>query len=329
MAQDYDTLKRGGIWLPVRTGTGLSLLQVADPAIFFALEYFTFVLEKTLGPALEEYGAAAGIEIPKAVAHAVPITPRQILDQGNGEFPLLACYRVRGTTDDVTLALRHGTYKIAVEYILPPLTAGQAEILVPLLTAAHAALDEWTCQGFDPAFAPTGGTEGDEPFMAPFACVEKIEFSDVTWGQYQPFEGLPFYSVTMTAEIRERSEDISSLFDPYEGANVTAGVADGDSPSVDVTVLATQQPPTFTSASAATLSVAGGSPLTLTGTLFKNPARVWIGADELVDVVVVSPTTITATSVAVDAYLAGSASDIEIECDGQSVVASSVITFTA
>jgi hypothetical protein len=335
---DYTSRKWAGISLPLPSGVmgaggGVSSLRIADPAIYFMLDYFAFVLNKVIGPSLIEYGALAQQTFTSAVQMKLPLDPKPILDQDYASFPLLAVYRIRGTTDDVTLALRHGTYRIAVDYLLPPLTASQAEILTPFLTSVAAALEEWTEQGFDPDYTPPEGAAGDRPMGETLAQIEGLYFKEVSWGLYpQVSKDLPFYGVMMQAELTERSETPQgTAYADFEGADVQLDATDAvnNSSIASVAQIATQESPTFTSVAPTSAPVGGGTALVITGTLYRNPVRVWI-AGVLTPAAVTSATRIDiASSPIVDVWLAGGTTfDIEIDCAGQTVLAEDAFTFT-
>src|SRR5580704_14110001 len=119
----------------VSPGTN-TLLQDADPALFFALDYFTYLINTFPGPRLLAAASAiGGVSITKAVAQAYPWAPQPQFAANQFAFPLLACYRTRTLTGRFTAAWEHDRGLIEVVYALPPLTSAQEEQLTPILKA--------------------------------------------------------------------------------------------------------------------------------------------------------------------------------------------------
>jgi hypothetical protein len=102
-------------------------------------------------------------------------------------------------------------------------------------------------------------------------------------------------------------------------------LADDESTVADVVLVNTYGAPTLTTVSPATGVKAGGTSVTLTGTLFHAAARVWFGNTEAASVVVAGATSITAVS---PAHAAGTY-DVTVEnFDGQLGTAADAFTFT-
>ena len=323
---DYASFKRGGRSYPLPLAVSGSLLLRADPFLFYALEYYKRVLEVHLGAALLE--AASGTAITSTVAYTSPVDPAPWLTQGQYKFPLLAVYRKRGKLEDRSANWRVTSGQFEVLYILPPLTPADAEKIVPILNAAADVIDDRTFQGVDPLYTPTSGTAGQSPWE--MANCAKVTITDAEWGLFDGFDDELFFGLKLTGTVIERAEFVSTDYETFAGTNIDVDQKQQDGSNIVSVVEAnTQQDPTVSSVLPTSGSYAGGVALTITGTLFKAPATVWVAGARAENVVVVNATTITCTTSAAHPRTIGATGDVEVETDFGSDTLEDAFTFTA
>ena len=229
---DYQGLKYGAVQFPLPVGAsalggpGATLLRSADPPLFYLLEFYKFLLEFHLGARFLAEVASGGVEqIESMVAETLPLNPEAFLVEEHLRFPLLAAYR-KSTKFQFIGRQKHKVDDVEVAYVLPPLQAGQAERLLPILNAVVALLDNRTEQGFDPSYTPTEptGAAGD-PFWKRAGLVS-AGVTGATYGGYAPTDGLYFPAVILSVELKERSDPDFTEFEESAGASATIDVQD-------------------------------------------------------------------------------------------------------
>ncbi len=132
---------------------GADLLPVCDPTVAKLLDFFSSVLTTHIGAALS--GASAGVApIAATVGAAIPMNPSEVskVEQLFNGSPLLAVWRRSSTKTDHTGNWRRSVWRFGAAYILPPLSAGQATKLYPILNAVDQILTQRVHQGFDPSY---------------------------------------------------------------------------------------------------------------------------------------------------------------------------------
>lgn len=331
---DYQGFIHGGTTFPLATATGRSLLRDADPAVFYTLEFFSAVLTYHLNARLlEEVAGSGAAHIAGVVAEVVPYSPEPYLVEGHFKFPLLGVYRKQSAPEYVGQR-KVWNDQLEVAYVLPPMKAGEAERILPMLRAALAVLDNRAEQGFDPAYTPTTptGTAGEEVWSATRAGVTRARITGAQFGGYSPSADLYFPAVTMTLEMRERSEALVSEFGTWAGANVDIVHAETDGTVIDPFIEVDTFPaPTVTSITPDTGTKAGGTNVTVGGTNFvpSTLPTIELGGARLTNVVVVNATTITGTTAAHAVYGASQIVDVEFEADdGQTASLPAAFTYT-
>jgi len=236
----------GGASYPLEGEQTNTLLQDSDPSLFYALEFFSAMLETHLGARLVAEASAVGVAAPisSAVAYAVPFEPAPYLLSAQFGFPLLAVYRKTEKMTFATYNWRHSVTDFGVEYILPPLSAAQAERIVPILASVGRVLDNRTEQGWDPTYAPPGGASGDKVWSAAFAGLEEIGFVEASYGRYPGAGDMHFPAWTATLRVSER---VSTKLDDFAAlVGVDAAVdlaADGAATTTDFATFASDVTP--------------------------------------------------------------------------------------
>ncbi len=334
---DFQSFKHGGVTFPLPLeddglgGTGASLLRDCDPAVFFALEYYASVITTHAGARLVADAAAAGQEkIVSAVAETLPCNPENWLTSEHIRFPLLSLYR-KSSTFRIIGQRKFSTHVLELAYVLPPMTAAEAERLLPILHAVEVLLDNRTEQGFDPSYTPStpAGTAGESPWGASRAGVAKVGITASTTGAYTPTADLFFPAVVMTLEMEERSEAVTSELGAFTGADIHEDLTPADDTAITDFVQIDVNPiPVIASLSPSTGAAAGGDAVTITGSAFVtgNSYRVLFDGSDAASVIATSNTTITCLS---PAHAAGAADILVIDEETQvSNTLTAAFTFT-
>lgn len=330
-----DDFYYGGVTFPLTSSTANSLLRDADPAVYYALEYFAQVITTHIGPRLLAEATVAGAtDITSAVAESMPIDPAQFLTEEHFRFPLLALNR-ESTTFKYLTKRRQAIHKLKLSYVLPPLKPGQAERLLPTLHAVGLLIDQKATDGKDASYTPTAptGTAGEFVWSGTRAAVARVEVKDATIGAYQISNDLFFPALVMTLEMWELADADTTGYDDYQGADVDVRLrqdADGtilDLPEVVETN--TYQAPTVASVSPDNGTTAGGTAVTITGTLFRTGTRPVVLFDGAAAdaVTVVNATTITCLTPPHAAYPSFVADVMVIAADGQTATLEDAFTF--
>lgn len=332
-----DDFYYGGVTFPLTSSTTNSLLRDADPAVYYALEFFAQVITTHLGArVLAEATAAGATDITAAVAESVPLDPAQFLTEEHFKFPLLALNR-ESTTFKYLTKRRQAIHKLKLSYALPPLRPAQAERLLPLLHAVGLLIDRKATVGSDESYTPTvpTGTAGEFVWSGTRAAVAKVEVKDATVGAYQISNDLFFPAIVMSLEMWELADADSdaSAYPAYEGADIDLDLRkDSDGTLLDLNELVehnTYRAPTVTSVSPTSGTTAGGTLVTITGTLFRTGTRPVVLFDGAAAdaVTVVNATTITCRTPPHAAYPSFVADVMVIAADGQTATLKGAFTF--
>lgn len=330
---DYASFRHGGTQYPLTSDTARSLLRDADPAVFYALEFFQSVIETHIGARLVATAINAEAEhVTSAVAYTMPLNPEGFLLEEHIRFPLLALYRKSATMTSIGQR-RVSVDELQLVYVLPVLKGAEAEALVPVLKAVVAVLDNRITQGFDPSYTPSTptGQPGELVWAQARAGLVKAELVAVEYGAYTPTADLYFPAALMTLRFTDRSEAVTSELAAYEGDDVVVDMKATDGTTLDSVVAgAGSVAPTVANVTPSTGSAAGGTPVTITGTGFLPNAapRVLFDGADASNVAVVNATTLTCTTPAHAAQPTYAADVTVMNPDGQIGLLTTGFTFT-
>lgn len=338
MTLPYGAFEVGGVVQPVALDGGAGLLRDSDPALYFALDFWTWVVNNYPGPRIVQAAQAAGLTTPggqavtAAVQQAYPYDPSSYELESQFRFPFLAAYRTRARSTRLTASYEDDRTEFQLLYVLPPLDAAAAERLLPALTSVYKALRHATTQGWDPGYTPPGGTLGGQPWSAAFANLEEIGLTGCTHGRLPSGGGLDFPSILVDGYFVERDNYVKTG-GTYGGADLTVDLVADDGTYVGpIAQVSTELAPTITSLSVASGPVAGGTAVTITGTGFVDgsfsPGQlgVYFGPRLAGSIVWVSATSITCTTPAV--LGPGTVGCTVINKDGQSANLPAAFTFS-
>ena len=224
---DPTVWRYGQVSFPLPSSTANSLLQDADPAIYWTLQYFQSVITSyTETRLLAQCALSPAIAIPKAVMYAVPYDPAPYLTELQAKFPLLAVYRVSDKFEDKTIAWIHRMSTWRVQYILPPLNAGQMErVGAPHLAAVGMVLHNRIEEIQDANFQ-------SDTLVWQNAGIESIWLGQGTFGRYEGGQGLTFPSWSCTIDVKERLSYQAGQLQSFGGVDVTVDQASPAGPPV-------------------------------------------------------------------------------------------------
>lgn len=324
--KDYARSQIGNVVTPLSTTSGNTLLQDADPTIFFALDFFSGLIRIYEEARLLQAATAAGMtNIGAAVAQRYPWVPELETQQNQFQFPLMAMYRKDATTTQLTTAWEDDKTDFDLVYVLPPMTAAQTEQIAPVLNAIAGTLRKGATRGFDPNYTPPGGSLGSLVWGAAGANFEWGGFSRWHYLTWPAASGLKFPCLLMEGTFVERDMYVQGT-NKFAGADTEVDVVAGDGTIVTSVInTSTQQAPTITTVSPSTGPVAGGTSVTITGSLFLQNPVVYFGVARAWSVTWNSATSLTVTS---PTY--GNAGSVDVfvtNVDGQGAVANRAFTY--
>ena len=333
MTADYSQFQTGAVVEPLTSSLTNSLLLDADPAIYYALDFFAWILGNSSGPIsprLLAAASAAGAPITSAVMqkYPSPLDPYKLTNQFL--FPLLAVYRRSTDYDKFTSSYYNDKGFFDLMWVMPPLTQGQAQQILPIFRAAEVAIRDRCVQGYDPSYAPPGGSNGDQPWSKIYAYVNNIGLLSSQYGILENMSGEFFPTLKIQCFVEERQNYIP-LSRTFAGADLTEKLIAPDGTTYGtIDQVSTQAAPTITSLSASSGTYAGGTSVTIGGTLFGStdyvqPLQVLFGNNHATSVTLVSSTEITCVTPAMSGP--GVVNITIINQDGQTVVEPAAFTF--
>jgi hypothetical protein len=229
---DYASFKIGAVTYPLPMpgsglgGVGSSLLRDADPPLFYLLEFYARLLEIHIQSRLMAEVAAGNIaQIERAVHETLPLDPERYLLENQFNFPLLAAYRKSSKAAYVTNRIKHYVDDVEVVYVLPAMSAGHAERVLPILKAVYNLFDNRTEMGADPNYTPTSPTlTAGSPFWQA-AGLTKAGVTGASYGAYDATEKLFFPCVKINVELVERSDYALTEFEEADRYDVDVDLA--------------------------------------------------------------------------------------------------------
>lgn len=322
--------KHGGVQYPLTSSTANTLLQDADPAIYYALDLFSTVIKEYIGERLLAQSVIEGFNLPSAVERALHFEPSPFLQSHDMLFPIFALYRSEEGWDQHTVSFEKDTSVWTWCYVLPPLNPRQIEQLNPILRSVAVVVNSFAMQSFDPTWE-SGATlrdkSGIQKMTAGPTRYLDIEMLDGDMNQW-------WRAVSGKLFVQERSALVADALDEFEGPNVTLDVDPGEVGGNVVEAFVEAQSfsaPVLTSIAPASGSKAGSVPFTISGTGFRpgTPVKVLIGGSYASSVTVDSPFAVSGLSPSHDASPTYAADVQVIDADGQaSNVLASAYTFT-
>lgn len=230
---DHASFKFGGTTFPLTASTANSLLKDVDPALYYLLDYFAAVIQIHLGSRIAAECLAGGITVSSSVANKIPLDPSPYLAESQYKFPLLAAYRENSVDSEHSTVLYHDSTEVGVQYILPPLSAGQAERLLPILRGVKAVLTNRTVQGFDPNY-------NSGALVWTLSGIEEIQVTKSSYGKYDFGGKLVFPTLRMGFVVKEINSLPAGDLEDLEGLDINLDLTDGTSTVSDVVQTSTE-----------------------------------------------------------------------------------------
>ncbi len=174
------------------------------------------------------------------------------------KFPLLAIYPKQEVYEYKRVSRRSDARELEIVYVLPPMTAGQSEAMLPILRSVGRVIDDRLEQGYDPTYL-----SGAKILGSSYANIESAELKRARYGQYEGAEGLWFPAWTATIEILERSTPVLGDFESLLGVDVQIDTSSSDSPTYDELITAAVEFPDPSLISGLCLWLVGDEGITL------------------------------------------------------------------
>lgn len=219
MALERNTFGWSSAVYPLTSSTANSSLKDADPALYYALDFWSTVLQTYLGARWSAECTAAGGGAADMAGAIVKRTrsydPAPYLKQVQEQFPLLAVYRMRSSARERTISWEDTESRWGVQWILPPLPPDQCERLMPFRKAVFDVLVNRTTNQQD------GSYQSGAMVWRDLAKLETIGFTDfVDYRPMQGIDGLIFPCLTATAMVLERTMVPAGAYDNLAGTDV-------------------------------------------------------------------------------------------------------------
>lgn len=214
---ENGSFKYGGAVYPLPSSTANPLLKDADPSLYYVIDYFQSVLNTYMAPRLMAEVARTPVipNITAAISYVVPYDPLPVMEQLQLKFPLLAVYRRKDKFNWKTIAYWDDVSEWCVDYILPPLTAGQKERIEPILRSVGPILLNRIENMSDPFY------QSGAPVWQ-LAGLEAITLDEANYGSFAGTNNLIFPAWRGKLSVKE-IQDFSSNF---LGLQPLAGIDD-------------------------------------------------------------------------------------------------------
>ncbi len=241
---DYDRFRIGGTFFPL--GTTDSLLKTADPAVYYALDFFKSVITTYCDDAFRAWAAVAGLSdltaagsVVRAVA-PLDIGPDLQNSQLWSKLPVLALYRDRARYNQKSVARYEQTDRWILDYILPPLSAGQLEVVIPILTAIDKVVLDRSVLGHDPYYADDLKVFGSDGCASGVSSIKLVERARPLITTRDGAVQTVFRMTTLGFDVVETKIWTSEGLEQLAGVDAGISVAPNDGsdpvPFTDVTV---------------------------------------------------------------------------------------------
>lgn len=207
----YGEFRQGAVSFPLTQDLSNSLLRDADPALYYTLAFFKSVIETHVGPRLVAQAQQNGVRaIDKAINYFLPMDPGKHLQDTQVKFPLLAVWRKSSRFEVAAQSYMRRVGRWGVAYVLPPLSAGDAERILPVLSAVEAVLLNRIENIGDPAFM------SDANVWA-LAGVEEVELISAQYGSWTLQERTNLDFPAWIAELEVKERDMAAPDGAFDG----------------------------------------------------------------------------------------------------------------
>lgn len=232
---DYLRFGVGNASFPLPTSISNSSLADCDPTLYYLLDFCEGVLNYHAGARWKKELIRSGrtdidgYSDGYIVAMKVPYDPVPFLADTRFTFPLLAMFRKSGTISERTAAFNQIQSAIDIMWILPPLSASDAEILMPFQSSVLQILMDRIEQGWDPAYK--SGQKVKE-----LTGVTRIRFNDYTFGGFEIDTNLFMPALKLSINVFEQQNAPDGSFTDLTGISVNSDLVPSDGYDVIVDV---------------------------------------------------------------------------------------------
>lgn len=338
LGTSYGTFRIGGVDFPLQaTQSGQTPLQQADPTLYFALDFLAQMIRTHVGVPMLVEAAAQGFNWlnssgqPDVVRNQYPYDVGPDLVEMQASFPALAIWRTKTKYCWEEIGYFSDECDFTLAYVLPPMHPSQKERLLPFMRAIEMVIRQRTVQGSDPTYAPPGGSLGQQWGVASLANYEEFGFDNGLHGSMSGAGKLWFPTLVMKGQVIERDNPVpvsAGGFPPFAGGDLQVdGVAADGTTVPDLVSGSTQQAPTIVGLDVQAGPIAGGTAVTITGSLFlPGPPAVLFGNVPATNVVWVSASVLTCATPAMSG--AGTVGVSLVNRDGQAASLPSAFAFS-
>lgn len=209
MALEDGTFASAGAVYPLVSPGVNSILQDADPAIYYATLFFVQMLKTHLGArwSAECIAANRADLAPNIVLSTSSYEPYSHLQELQLQLPMLAVYRMSAKSLEKSIQRTHIRSTWKVDWIMPPLTAAQMLRLSPFLKAVYEVMDIRASDQSDKSYA-----SGASPWAQ--ANVEEMGFEEYQLGNLKTASDITFPVMSSTFTCLERREYVVGAFSP-------------------------------------------------------------------------------------------------------------------
>lgn len=226
---DYLNAQVGAIKFPLATSTGNTALFDCDRALLEVINFIAACIRLDCQARWNDSVNQLGLTQLDGymIQTILPRDPIPTMMHIQDKFPLLAVYRTKARYEEFTVNHVRSKGIWRIDYVLPPLNAGQTTNLFPYLAAVEKCLVSRLMLGFHPLYM-----NGKLIFGESNAYIDYIRLTDSTmdnalmYGEhdYQNKTG-PFLMLRMEMECRERDLVPDTGFEVLDGVDATIDVA--------------------------------------------------------------------------------------------------------
>ena len=220
MAQ-YSGFQVGNFVGPLTASTSNSLLQDADPALYYTLDYFKTMIQTYMGARFDAEMTRVGLTeyVGQASSTALPYDPIPFLQSSGVKPPFLALFPVSDRPEERTRHWYHVIQTWRFLYVLPSMDSAQYAQLYSLLRAVGKVVQDRLENTLDPAW------QSGTPF-AQLGGISEIRMDEVDYGSIERLEtNLFFPALTATLTVKEQRAATPNLQN-FVDAAVTIAVQD-------------------------------------------------------------------------------------------------------
>lgn len=207
---------------PVTSSTANTSLQDIDGVVFQLLDFNAWAINFYLGARwAAECNRIGRPDLSQIVTQTLPYNPAPYLQESNFTFPLLALYRAgKGKASEWTIGWQRVDTPLELVWIMPPITAAEAEVLMPFQKAVIDVVLNRNERGFDPNYIRPWLSADDGYSVGASAGLDYLVPGSF---EYMLLPGiqtnLVMPTIMVTLSLTERSMPIEDQWTPFDGVD--------------------------------------------------------------------------------------------------------------